>query len=50
MNRGPDVSYVSDFLSTRHGVALAEAFMAIKGQKLRRSVVQLIDEIARTID
>src|SRR5882757_5920631 len=31
--------YLSDFLATRDGLALAKAFMAIKEKKLRHSIV-----------
>jgi transcriptional regulator with XRE-family HTH domain len=49
-NRGADISRTSEFLSTREAVALVRAFMAIKSQKLRHSVVQLIEEIADAVD
>ena len=38
-------SYVSDFLATRDGLALAKAFVAIKDKKLRRCIVALVEEI-----
>jgi transcriptional regulator with XRE-family HTH domain len=38
-------SYVSDFLATRDGLALAKAFMAINDKKLRRCIVALVEEI-----
>ena len=38
-------SYVSDFLATRDGLALAKAFMDIKDKKLRRCIVALVEEI-----
>ena len=38
-------AYVSDFLSTRDGLDLARAFMAIKDKKLRRCIVALVEEI-----
>src|SRR6187431_2325659 len=37
-------SYVSDFLATRDGLALAKAFAAIKDKKLRRCIVALVEE------
>jgi len=37
--------YLSDFLATRDGLALAKAFMAINDKKLRRCVVALVEEI-----
>jgi transcriptional regulator with XRE-family HTH domain len=36
----------SEFLATRDGLALAEAFTAIKDAKLRRSIVSLVEGIA----
>jgi transcriptional regulator with XRE-family HTH domain len=41
--RSPD--YVSDFLTTTDGLALAEAFMLIKDARLRRSIVRLVEDI-----
>jgi len=37
---------VSEFLATSDGLALTKAFMRIKDAKLRRSIVNLIVEIA----
>ena len=42
----PSPSYVSDFLATSDGLALTKAFMAIKEPKLRRRIVDLVQEIA----
>ena len=39
-------AYVTDFLATRNGLALTKAFMKIKDAKLRRNIVNLIEEIA----
>jgi transcriptional regulator with XRE-family HTH domain len=39
-------AYVSDFLATRDGLALSKAFMRIKESKLRRRIVDLVEEIA----
>jgi transcriptional regulator with XRE-family HTH domain len=39
--------YVTEFLSTSVGIALASAFMRIKSGKLRRSVVQLVQDISQ---
>ena len=39
-------AYVSDFLSSTDGLALVKAFTKIKEAKLRRRVVQLVEEIA----
>jgi transcriptional regulator with XRE-family HTH domain len=38
-------AYVSDFLATRDGLALAKAFMTIKDKKLRRCIVALVEGI-----
>jgi transcriptional regulator with XRE-family HTH domain len=38
--------YVSDFLSSSDGLALTKAFTNIKDSKLRRRVVDLVEEIA----
>ena len=42
----PSPSYVSDFLATSYGLALTKAFMQIKEPKIRRDIVQLVQEIA----
>ena len=39
-------AYVSEFLSSTDGLALVKAFTKIKEFKLRRRVVQLVEEIA----
>lgn len=39
-------AYVSDFLATPDGLALAEAYMGIQSAKLRRSIVGLVKQIA----
>ena len=44
--KAPSPSYVSEFLSTTDGLALTKAFMQIKNAKLRRSIVNLVEEIA----
>ena len=38
-------AYLSEFLATRDGLALAKAFMAINDKKLRRCIVALVEEI-----
>ena len=43
---GPSPAYVSAFLATADGLALAKAFMALKDAKLRRSLVRLVSEMA----
>ena len=42
----PSPAYVSDFLATTDGRALTKAFMQIKNAKLRRSIVDVVKEIA----
>ena len=42
----PSPSYVSDFLATSDGLALTKAFMGIKDAKLRRRIVDLVEQIA----
>ncbi|MDI1347384.1 MAG: helix-turn-helix transcriptional regulator [Pseudolabrys sp.] len=42
----PSPAYVSDFLATSDGLALTKAFMQIKDAKLRRNIVNLVEEIA----
>src|ERR1700688_3772075 len=46
----PSPAYVSDFLATSDGLALAKAFMRIKEPALRRSIVVLVKQIAGTDD
>jgi transcriptional regulator with XRE-family HTH domain len=41
----PSHSYVNDFLATADGLALVKAFMCIEDAKLRRAIVQLVEEI-----
>ena len=42
----PSPAYVSDFFATKDGLALTKAFMQIKDAKLRRIIVNVVDEIA----
>ena len=42
----PSPAYVSDFLATSDGLALTKAFMGIKDAKLRRKIVDLVEQIA----
>jgi transcriptional regulator with XRE-family HTH domain len=46
LSEAPSPAYVSDFLATSDGLALTKAFMRIKNSKLRRRVVDLVEEIA----
>src|SRR5271163_563966 len=42
----PSPAYVSDFLATSDGLALTKALMQIRDGKLRRRVVNLVEQIA----
>jgi transcriptional regulator with XRE-family HTH domain len=42
----PSPAYVSDFLATSDGLALTKAFMRIEDAKLRRRIVDLVQQIA----
>jgi transcriptional regulator with XRE-family HTH domain len=42
----PTPDYVSDFLATSAGLALIKAFTRIKDAKLRRRIVDLVEDIA----
>jgi transcriptional regulator with XRE-family HTH domain len=42
----PSPAYVTDFLATSDGLALTKAFMRIKNAKLKRRIVELVEEIA----
>jgi transcriptional regulator with XRE-family HTH domain len=46
MREAPSPAYVSDFLATSEGLSLTKAFMRIKKPKLRRRIVDLVEEIA----
>ena len=43
---GASPSYVSDFLASSEGLALTKAFTRIADNKLRRSIVDLVEQIA----
>jgi hypothetical protein len=43
---GASPSYVSDFLATSEGLALTRAFTRIGDAKMRRSIVELVEQIA----
>ena len=45
MAEAPSPAYVSDFLATSDGLALTKAFMRIKDAKLRRLIVDLVEQI-----
>src|SRR5215212_7268087 len=42
----PSPAYVSEFLATSEGLALTRAFTRISDPKLRRSIVDLVEQIA----
>ena len=42
----PSPAYVTDFLATSDGLALTKAFMRIPDAKLRRRIVDLVEQIA----
>ena len=42
----PSPAYVSDFLATSDGLSLTKSFMKIKSSKLRRRIVDLVEQIA----
>ncbi|HMF25524.1 MAG TPA: helix-turn-helix transcriptional regulator [Pseudolabrys sp.] len=46
MSEAPSPAYVSDFLATADGLSLTKAFMRIKNSKLRRRIVDLVEQIA----
>ena len=43
---GASPAYVSDFLATSEGLALTRAFTRIADAKMRRSIVELVEQIA----
>jgi transcriptional regulator with XRE-family HTH domain len=50
MSEAPSPAYVADFLATSDGLALTKAFMRIKEPKLRRRIVDLVQQIAGESD
>ena len=46
LSEAPSPAYVSDFLATSDGLALTKAFMRIDDSKLRRRIVDLVEQIA----
>ncbi|MDQ8730135.1 helix-turn-helix transcriptional regulator [Bradyrhizobium sp. LHD-71] len=46
VTEAPSPAYVSDFLATSEGLALTRAFTRINDSKLRRSIVDLVEQIA----
>ena len=50
IEKAPSPAFVSDFLATSEGLALTKAFIRIKEPKLRRCIVNLVEEIAGDAD
>lgn len=48
MTEAPSPAYISDYLATSDGLSLTKAFMRIKSSKVRRRIVELVEEIAGT--
>jgi transcriptional regulator with XRE-family HTH domain len=46
MGEAPSPAYVSDFLATSDGLALTKAFTRISDSRLRRRIVDLVEQIA----
>ena len=46
LGEAPSPAYVSDFLATSDGLSLTKSFMTIKNSKLRRRIVDLVEQIA----
>ena len=46
LNEAPSPAYVYDFLATSEGLALTRAFTRITDAKLRRSIVDMVEQIA----
>jgi transcriptional regulator with XRE-family HTH domain len=46
LKEAPSPTYVADFLATSDGLALTKAFMRITDAKLRRRIVDLVEQIA----
>src|SRR5216684_6660401 len=46
MKDAPSPAYVSEFLATSEGLSLTKSFMKIKEPKLRRRIVDLVEQIA----
>jgi transcriptional regulator with XRE-family HTH domain len=46
--KAPAPDYVSEFLATTEGIALTRAFTLIEDSRMRRSIVELVEQIAGT--
>lgn len=49
MEKVPGVAYVQDFLASSEGLALVKAFQDIQSVSLRRSIVNMVEEIVATM-
>ncbi|HEY1365061.1 MAG TPA: helix-turn-helix transcriptional regulator [Xanthobacteraceae bacterium] len=45
-NEAPSPTYLADFLATSEGLSLTKAFVRIREPRLRRRIVDLVEEIA----
>jgi transcriptional regulator with XRE-family HTH domain len=50
LREAPSPDYVSDLVATSHGLALIRAFARITDAKLRRSIIDLVEQIAARED
>jgi transcriptional regulator with XRE-family HTH domain len=50
LGEAPSPMYVADFLATSDGLALTRAFMRIQDSKLRRKIVELVEQMAGDSD
>jgi transcriptional regulator with XRE-family HTH domain len=48
MGEAPSPAYVSDFLATSDGLSLTKSFMKVKSSKLRRRIVELVEQLAES--
>jgi hypothetical protein len=46
MSEAHSPAYVADFLATSDGLSLTKSFMKIKNGKLRRRIVELVEQVA----
>jgi transcriptional regulator with XRE-family HTH domain len=46
----PDLQYVADYLATADGLQLTKAFVQIPNAKLRRAIVNLVEQLADSED
>ena len=50
LGEAPSPAYIADFLATSDGLALTKAFMRIKDPKLRRRIVDLVEQMVSEAD